>query len=112
MAFNAAAVAQANLQRFGTPVIISFPNVAFDATDATRNIRTFALIQTKANLLPANSLGANVGMSPARTVTAMLPIQSQEITGATLTVNKRTYTIASATEEYFANITAVLLFWR
>lgn len=108
MAFNGAKIASAAIKRAGQSVVISWPARGLDATAGTTTVRTFARVFSKGAKLPPSSFGSMTGLSPMRNMVAMLPLQKLDLTGASLTVDKTTYVVASWTIEDGSYIMAVL----
>lgn len=108
MAFNGGIVAANTLKLYGQAATISWPNKALDASTSTSTVSTYAFIESKGASIPPSSFGNLTGLSGQRYVTAMLPLQSRDIAGATLTVAGVSYVVASATIEAGSYISAVL----
>lgn len=108
MAFSGAKVAERTIKRFGQVATLNWPSKALDAVATNTTAQTYVYLESKGTQLPASSSGSMVGMHVERSVTAMMPLQDRDVTGASLSVGSLKYVIASATIESGSYILAVL----
>ena len=81
------------LKRLGSPATVKWPNKALGSSNVIPPLATSCFIDTSGSLLGMDRYGSD---ATKRKVAALMPVTERDLTGATVEIGTKRYTVQSA----------------